>query len=319
MKKLIVQMPLMLALGLILTFSSCKKANDATVADDTVNGKDQVTMTNAMNATMDDASLAADQTQNLSRSANGGNAWQNICGSTVVDTGTNHTITITYDGTTECNGVTRSGTVTIALSGAAKWREAGATLTVTINNVVVTDEITGATYTIAGTHTITNENGGLVWDVLNGNSNGPVARRHQGNTQITFADNSTRTWTFDRTRTWSSVNGLVNVALSSEATDGIDVSGTNRYGETFTDKITTPIQADNQHCDNLIRWRPYAGATLHSIKNRTVSILYGTDANGTSVGTSTYCPALSDSYGYYITYSNTKTNVTLHKFVSYWR
>ena len=83
-----------------------------------------------------------------------------------------------------------------------------------------------------------------------------------GNMLITFANGAEKTWTFDRTRTWTLTGSLLNVALSTENANNTEASGTTRYGEAFTAALTTPLQSDNNKCSNdpvFPRWRYYAG------------------------------------------------------------
>jgi len=299
-----------------LTLTSCRKASNAALSDQSQSTKDVNSVNNAVNATADDAANAAGQVKSFSGKTNSG--WWNsavLCGASTVDTGTpgHHLITITYDGTTVCNGVVRSGTVTVANNTGTPWSQMGAELTITITNLHVTDQVTGGSYTINGTHTITNETGGLAWEILAGTApaNTTVTHRNiSSNMTVTFADGSQREWTVDRTRRWSNVSGYVTVSVYAEGAGNVTETGTNRYGESFTNKITSPIEACNQGC----AWRPHTGQWEHDIAGRSAVVAFGDNASGVHIGTPT--TPCGTNYGYYITYSN-GTN-TWPRFVSYW-
>ncbi len=298
-----------------MTLTSCKKAS--TAADNSVSAQDVSNVSNAVNATSDDATSAAGQVKSYSGKTEA--AWWNsavLCGATTVDTGSagNHVITITYDGTSSCNGMIRSGSITVSNTTGVLWNTAGAELTVNYNNLKVTDIVSGNTYTISGTHTITNVTGGLAWQVIAGlsPSGTTVTHRNQSsNMSVTFPNGSQRTWTVDRTRSWNITGTVITVTVSSQASGNVSESGTNRFGDAFTNTITTPITADNT-----CLWRPYAGEVTHQIGSATGTITYGTDPSGNHVGTPSYCGSYG-TYGFYITYTNGSVNRT--RFVSYWR
>jgi len=117
----------------------------------------------------------------------------------------------------------------------------------------------------------------------------------------------------DRTRSWNSTvtgnSNLITVSVYSEASGNIDVSGTNRYGTAFTNAITTTIAANSQ---TGCLFKPYQGQVTHNIANREVTVLYGTDPSGNSIGSPTHC-----GDGYYITYYK-NGNVKSYRFVYYW-
>ncbi len=316
MKSYCFKFVLMLLTLSAITLSSCKKAS--TAADDSISAQDLSAVSSAIHATSDDATSAAGQVKSFSGKTEG--VWWNtavLCGASTVDSGTagNHTITITYDGTSTCNGMIRSGVVTIQNANGIVWNTAGAQLTVNYDNLKVTDVVSGETYTVSGTHTITNETGGLAWRVIAGLApNTTVTHRNQSsNMSITFPNGSQRTWTVDRTRSWSSNSNssTITVSVYSEATGNVTETGTNRFGDAFTNTIISPVTANN-NC----MWRPYTGKWEHQILTRMATVTFGTDPSGTQVGTPTYCGSYG-TYGFYINYTN--GTITRNKFVSYWR
>jgi hypothetical protein len=312
MKNLILALPLSVAICAILTFSACKKTETTAVTDDSVSAQDVSSVNNALDLTSDDAASAAGQVQSYSGKSLGG-WWQALCGASIVDT-TGRQLVITYDGSSGCFGIRRSGSVSITLSN-GPWRNMNAILTIVYNNLVVTDLVTGASFTINGTHTITNETGGLAWKIAFGlvtNSN--VKHHNEADITVSFPNGSQKTWMVNRSREWSSTvtgnNNQITVTVYSEAPGGVDVTGINRYGNQFTNTILTNIMADNNPA---CPYKPYQGKVQYVVANRSTTVLYGTDANGNPIGTPTIC-----GLGYFITYVNTSNGHTETRFVGYW-
>jgi hypothetical protein len=273
-----------------------------------------------MGSTSDDAAAAAGQNSykslGLNISLNGANATF-FLDATITDTSAATGIVITYNGTNFYNGIKRSGTITITSNG-TPWHEQGAVLTVQYTNLTVTDEISGNTYVLNGTHTITNETGGLAYQVVLGTGTATSVTHliQSSNMKVTLPGGSQRTWTVDRSRTWTRTGNVVTVSLaagSGAAGSSVTESGTNRFGEAFTNSITQTISADNND-----GYRPYTGTFIHQIGTATGTVTFGTSSSGTQEGTAA-TTALSfpfGSYGYYITYVN--GSATRSRFVSYW-
>lgn len=317
MKKFILAATLSLIVGSAITLTSCTKKTEAAPSDDSVSAQDVNSVSNGVNATTDDAASAAGQVKSFSGKTEGAGALAVLCGVSIVDTGTagNRVITITYDGTTTCNGVLRSGSISIVNNSGIPWSDAGSVITVTYNNLKLTDVVSMHSYTITGTHTLTKETSGLAWQILYGTlTNATVTRRNVStNMEITFDNGETRKWTVDRTRSWNSTvtgnSNLITVSIYSEAAGNVDVTGTNRYGTTFTNTINTTIMANSQ---TGCLFRPYQGEVTHSIANRVVTVQYGTNPQGGAMGSATTC-----GDGYFITYYK-NGNVKSTRFVYYW-
>ena len=305
-----------------LTLTSCKKGDSAT--DETVSAQDVTNVSNAIHSTSDDATAAAGQVSSYKGLGLGGN-WNTAGGNLFVDATITDTpstgIVITYAGVNPCNGFYRSGTITITNTGGIPWHEAGAVLTVTYTNLKVTNGIN--TYILNGSHTITNVSGGLAWQVMAGlaptslTPNTSVKHQIQSsNMQITFPNGTERSWTVNRTRIWASSNGNTTFTVtvtSSPGSGNVTETGTNRFGESFTNTISSPIIADNTTCEI---WRPYTGTWTHVVGSNSLNVVFGTNNTGTQVGTPTYCPSIIGDYGYYITL--TRGSGTRNRFVQYW-
>ena len=312
MKKIILIFSLCLTIGTIITLNSCKKAATTTTNDGT-SAEDASNVSNAMNATNDDATNAASTNTSFSGKVQG---FEQMCGALVSYDSIHGIITITYNGA-ECNGiVNRLGTITVTLLDymqGARWKSAGATLQVAYGNLVVTNIVSGASYTLNGTHYLTNVSGGLAYQVMDGAVSGTVVHKHvTDNFTVTFANGLQRTWSARRTRTFTGT-GLLSVKTITLAGDtmingenNVEIWGTNRNGDAFAASLITPIVSNNL-CGY---YHPISGEYTHFVANRTVDVLFGVNNLGV-LATGSTCP-----FGYKITY--TLNGSTQTKIDSYW-
>lgn len=309
MKKLLLNLSMLCSMLLVLTLTSCKK--DTNNTDDSVAAKDASNISSIMNASSDDAENSLSTNQTLSGKTQGV-GFEVICNANVsVDSiGINAgTATINYTGD-DCSGkISRSGTITVTLVGyssGVRWRDTGAVLSITYN-LTATVIGTSETYTITGTHYITNVNGGLAYMVMDGLApNTTVVRHHTcNNAMITFPDGSMRTWGFNRLRTYTNPGGTnPTISYTGDTTvNGISNTaqwGTDRVGDAFYAATPAPITSDFA-CGF---FHPTAGQYIHHVANRTADVIFGVDLSGNAY-TGTGC-----AYGYKITYTKGAKTVT---------
>src|SRR5207249_8876677 len=123
---------------LVITYSACKKTNsDATsTSESTVQSDDQSTFSSETDAVANDADLAIEANPSIS----GKIETSPICDATVVLDSNNvsKTITITYNGSNCAASRTRTGAVILSVPKDVKWKDAGAVLSVTYQNLKVT-------------------------------------------------------------------------------------------------------------------------------------------------------------------------------------
>jgi hypothetical protein len=242
--------------------------------------------------------------------------FEQVCGALVSYDSIHGMITITYNGA-ECNGViNRLGTITITLldyTQGARWKSAGATLQVAYLNLVVTNIVSGASYTLNGTHYLTNVTVCLAYQVMDGSVTGTVAHKHiTDNFTVTFANGTQKTWSARRTRTFTGA-GILSVRTVTLAGDtsingesNVEIWGTNRNGDAFSSSLIVPI-ASNNVCGY---YHPVSGEYTHFVANRTVDVLFGVNSAGLPI-TGATC-----AFGYKITYTvngNVQTKID-----SYW-
>jgi hypothetical protein len=156
----------------------------------------------------------------------------------VIDTTDNpHTITINYNGGS-CGTLfdhKRTGSILLSFSPGFRWGTAGASLTITFNlkSVRISDN---KTITITGTRTIVNTTGGLIKDLLPIATYDSVGYSITDNTTILFDNNTTRKWQASLHRTYT-----YTLANQGELTTTGSLTGTNRFGDSFSASITSPL------------------------------------------------------------------------------
>jgi hypothetical protein len=214
-----------------------------------------------------------------------------ICDATVTTDTANglRQIIITYNGTNCWGNRTRTGVVVISIPVGVRWRDSGAVVTVSIENLKITRIRDGKTITLNGTYTYTNVTGGLLKDLATlGTITHTVAA---DSVTIQFADSATRVWSVSKQRVFTYNDGVV-ITTTGTHSDGtnndVAIWGTNRYGNSFETLITQPMVIQ-QSCD----YRLTNGQTETIRPALTLTITYGLDSNGDPTG----CPG--DGYYYF--------------------
>lgn len=213
-----------------------------------------------------------------------------ICdASVVIDTTVSpRTVTITYNGTNCWGNRTRTGTVVVSIPEGVHWKDVGATVSITIQNLKITRVSDNKSITLNGTRTMTNVSGGSLIDLAN---LGSVTHSISDSLSITFADNATRLWQVSKQRVFTYNNGIV-ITTTGTHTDGNTIGiaewGTNRFGTRFESLITEP-KVIRQDCD----FRLVSGQNrILRSDSLNSTITYGLDANGNA----TSCPGLGVYY-----------------------
>jgi len=276
-----------ITLALFTTFTSCKKetvSNDS--SEMTTHSEDQSMVSNDMDDIANDINIAVESSTSFSGRESHINS---VCNATVaIDSVSNpRTITINYAGA-NCFGThSRTGTVILSMPAAARWKDAGAALTVTYQNLKITRLIDNKFVTLNGALTFTNVSGGLLINLPN--MTNIIHTITSSNMSIKFADNSVRTWQIARKRTFTYNNGVV-VAIAGIHTDGNNTQiadwGTNRFGHAFATSITQPL-VFRQDCE----FRLTSGQVKHEGFG-TATATFGLNATGLP----TTCPGSGHYY-----------------------
>jgi hypothetical protein len=291
-----------------MIFAACKKSdvnanNGSTSTDLQTQADDQTRVSTESDAVSNDVNtmMSAEPTVSGASISNpgyasgkaieGGNGTDTvtsyICDATVsVDTVDNpRTITLTYNGKNCSLTRTRTGVVVISIPKGVNWRDQGAVITVSIQNLKITRLIDGKSITLNGMHTYTNVSGGSLIN-LSKLPNGITHTVTSSNMSVTFDDNTTRTWQVARQRLYLYSSGVVTCTLTGTHTDGsttgISEWGTNRYGNSFETSISSPLVVSSACSQRLI-----SGAITTVRPDVTTSITFGLDASGNPVS----CPA----------------------------
>jgi hypothetical protein len=201
----------------------------------------------------------------------------------VVDTASNpRTITITYNGNNCLVNRTRTGVVKISMAQNVRWKNAGAVITVTFQNLKITRLSDNKSITINGTETYTNVSGGLLFNLV---ALGTITHTiTSNNMSVTFDNGSQRNWQVARRRVFTYNNGIVITCTGTHTEGnitGVAEWGTNRFGNTFTTAITQALVV-RQDCS----FRLTTGKVEHKTALFNAAVTFGLDATGAPIA----CP-----------------------------
>ena len=271
-----------------VAFVSCKKSDNTptTTTDEatqlSVQSDDQSRFSGEIDAVANDANVVMES--NASFNGKVENVLGTLCNATTVidSTGTTKKITVTYNGLSCAQNRFVTGVVVLSMAKATHWKDAGAVLTVDIQNLKITRVRDGKSIIINGTKTITNVTGGRLKDL---SSRGTITHTiASAGISVTFDDGTQRTWQVAKQRVFTYSNGVVITTTGMHtdgAVSGISEWGTNRFGNAFVASISQPLIV-RQDCD----YRLVSGEVTHSRLAATIVVTFGLDATGAA----TTCP-----------------------------
>jgi hypothetical protein len=303
-----------------LIFTGCKKnesSDGLTDADEineqVINGTDESRFSSASDDVLDESN---DVSLDNSR-FRGVNAqaillgWHTPCNATIDSSQQNAgTLTVIFNGN-NCAGTRyRTGSITLQLpydgTTVTPFSQAGCVLTITFHDLKVTRLSDNKSLTFNGTKYVTNVNGGLVDDAVEIST--PVVHHITGMVQVTFDNNTSRTWNIDRTRTFTRANNVTSITITGNANENgysnVSIWGINRKGNTFTVTINTPVVLSSS-CD----YNAISGVRMHHHVVRELTLTYGVDQNGVIVTSG--CP-----YGFRLNWVN-KNGVAMQRVIGY--
>jgi hypothetical protein len=308
-----------------LLFAACKKSNSDSSSSTTTSSTDLQTQSDdearvstESSAAFDDANAAMIGESSVSGASyasaarfgvavDGGNGSLGslpglLCNATVtVDSTSNpRTITITYNGKTADSLRSRTGSVVISIAQGVRWSEAGAVVTVSFNSLVITRLVDNKTITFNGTHTYTNVSGGSLITLTSSSATPITHTITSSNMSITFDNGTTRTWSVARQRVFSYSSGIVitQTGTYSDGTlQGVSEWGTDRFGNSFTAQITSPLIV-SQSCD----FQLTSGTHVLTNTAGVLTLTYGLTSTG---AVSTACPALGSVYYFQLVWAGT--------------
>ncbi len=293
MKSKKILLPAILAIAIAgLTVTSCNKddkekqkgSNDYSSMANL--SKDEMAVEEASDESMTDVE------QLLAGNSGNNKSAQDICNATIDSTEVvNDTITyyITYDGLS-CDGRRlRTGQVEVKKHVNTHFALPGATVNVKHINFSVTRVQTGQTIIINSNKTFTNVTGGFVF-LLGHYGIDTVIHTIEGSAQITFDNNSTRSWNIARKLTFTGTAGAFMLTSEGFGNSGtysnLSNWGTNRNGELFYTQITEPV-VFKQTCE----WNPCSGVKVYQIPevNKSATVTFGFNSSYQPV-TGDECP-----------------------------
>jgi hypothetical protein len=297
-----------------LLFAACKKSTSDTNSSTTsstdlqTQSDDEARVSTESDAAFDDANAAmigessvtgasfasADRFGVAVDGGNGGNGTLAglLCNATVTVDSTDNprTITITYSGKTADSLRSRTGSVVISIAQGVHWSDAGAVVTVSFNSLAITRLLGNKTITFNGTHTYTNVSGGSLVSLTSSAATSITHTITSSNMSITFDNGMTRSWSVARQRVFSYSSGIVITQTGTGtqgSLQGLSEWGTNRYGDTFTVQVASPLVVA-ESCG----WQLTSGSHVVTNAAGVLTLTYGLNAAGTATG----CPVTGSSY-----------------------
>jgi len=219
-----------------------------------------------------------------------GQEMMDVCGITFTADSSNatRTLTLTYNGPDCYNRYNRTGVVTVSIPAGVHWKNAGAVITVTYQNLKFTNIANNRSITINGSHTLTNVSGGLLWQLATLNT--ITHRINSSGMTVKFGNGNERTWQVARQRVFTYNNGLVLTitGLHTEGNiTGVSEWGTNRNGRPFVSAIAEPLVI-RQDCS----FRLTSGKVTHTLPNFNAAATFGLNQAGSPTG----CPGAGHYY-----------------------
>lgn len=280
----------MVCVGLLLTFSSCKKKEEDPKVDE--NGQASTDSRQAISeddASIDDINKSISDYPLMHGRTASPNQVAAICGLTVDTVGSyTGTIKLNYDGITVCNNRKRGGSIKLTILNYAtgqRWKMAGCILKVEYLAYKVTRASDGQNIEFNGIQNLTNISGGTWYDLFVATQPNLVSSVTGTNLNVKFNATATAVYNIHRKFTYTWANSVLTCSGEGIGTSGginnLENYGTTRDGDAFTSQVTTPILW-NTTCG----WgAPLAGHLIIKVasKNFDLDCLYGVNAAGTPV------------------------------------
>lgn len=285
--KIKLQFVLMAALALSVSFLSCKKNETSDNNTDLVtHSDDQSTVANGTDEIADAVNVTIDNYVAFNGIVGSTDGITGLpCNATAVLDSANglRRITVTFNGPNCANTRTRVGVIVLSMPLAQHWKDAGAAVTVSVQNLKITRLSDNKSITVNGTIVATNVSGGRLRDL---SSLGTIVHTitSPGMT-VTFDNNTQRTWQIAKKRTFTYNNGVVITTVGTHtegAVTGVSEWGTNRFGNDFVTAITQPMVI-REDCN----WRLVSGQVTHTRLLANVVVTFGLDSAGNPVS----CPS----------------------------
>ena len=282
-----------LTLAVLTSLTACKKEDSKSTQDSqsemTTHADDQNRVSSQIDAVTNDVSFSFEGSAAYSGRLES-SLGITTCDATVAfDSLSNpRKITITYNGSNCNGGYKRTGIVVASMPANVHWKDQGATITVTYQNLKVTRLTDNKSITINGSHTITNVSGGLLYNLSNQQS--ITHDVSSPGLNVSFDDNTQRSWQVANRRVFTYNNGIVLTVTGNHTagnTTGVSEWGVNRFGNNFVTAISQPLII-RQDC----AFRLTSGQVKHSDGVGSATVTFGLDVTGNV----TTCPGTGFYY-----------------------
>ena len=186
---------------------------------------------------------------------------------------------ITFNGLNCAGNRMRVGTATVKRSQLTHWYQAGTSVIVHLNHLVITKVYSNKSLTLDGTKIYTNVSGHVLAELGNGTVTS-IVHRVSGTIQATFDDGTTRIWNIARQRTFTGTPTSLIVTYdgygSADGYNNLVIWGTNRNNEPFYTQLTQSV-VTKESCG----WDPESGVKIHQIPGagKSCTITFGYDNN----------------------------------------
>jgi hypothetical protein len=274
----------------LFTITGCKKsaADEADyTADFTVQSEDQTFVSAEDDAVSNDANTIIEADTAFA----GGRTESSVCDASITRSSTSASkiLTITYYGQNCAGKHTRTGVVILTLPKEKRWKDAGAQLSITYQNLKISRVGDNKSIILNGTKTITNVSGGELASLATLRT---ITHSITSSAlSITFDDGAKRDWQIAKQRVFTYNNNGIVVSTRGTHIEGtasnISEWGTNRLGKVFSTRIAEPLVI-RKDCD----FRLVSGKIVYSNLQSPVTITFGLNA----AGAATTCPGTGRYY-----------------------
>ncbi len=318
-KKLLLKTTIV-CVGLLLTFSSCKKKEDTKAEDESgqASTDSRQAISENDNSITDINNTVKDYPLMHGRVSS--SVQTNTIAGLSVDTNGAYmgTIKLNYDGVTVENNRKRSGSIRLTILNYAsgqRWKNAGCVMKVEYLAYRVTRASDSQFIELNGTQNLTNISGGTWWELYTFAQSNLSSSVTGTNLSVNFNGGGTASYNINRKFTYTLNSTYVLTCTgegigSSGGINNLENYGTTRDGDAFTSQVTAPI-VWNTTCG---WYAPISGHLVIKVasKNFALDALYGVNISGTPISVG----ANQCAYGWKLTWIVNTTSQS--KVIGYW-
>ncbi len=276
--------------GVLLTFSSCKKKEDEKKDESGQTSTDSRQAISENDASIDDVNKTISDYPNM-HGRTSQTAQTNTIGGLTVDTTGSYmgTIKLNYDGITVVNNRKRSGSIRLTIinyTGGQRWKMAGCVMKVEYLAYRVTRASDAAFIELNGMQNLTNVSGGTWWELYTFAQPNLASSVTGTNLSVNFNGGGTASYNINRKFTYTLSATYILTCTgegigSSGGLNNLENYGTTRDGDAFTSQVSTPI-VWNTTCGS---WAPLAGQLVIKVpaKALVLNCLFGVNSAGTPI------------------------------------